>query len=141
MVWRPALRDLENEREVVLEEIAMYDDDPQDKVFDVLGHAVFGDHPLGRAIIGTRRGRSPSSTATGCPRSTRAHYHPPQVVIAAAGSVDHDRIVEMVLPARTERRAARAPAADRARPFSAQPSSPARTPSRCMSAWRARHLA
>ncbi len=53
MVWRPALRDLETEREVVLEEIAMYDDDPQDKVFDVLGHAVFGDHPLGRAIIGT----------------------------------------------------------------------------------------
>ena len=52
MVWRPALRDVDPEREVVLEEIAMYDDDPQDKVFDVLGNAVFGDHPLGRAIIG-----------------------------------------------------------------------------------------
>jgi predicted Zn-dependent peptidase len=41
-----------SERLVVLEEIAMYEDDPQDTVFDVLGTAVFGDHPLGRAIIG-----------------------------------------------------------------------------------------
>src|SRR6058998_340399 len=54
MVWRPRFvgEDLENEREVVLEEIAMYEDDLQDKVFDVLGNAVFGAHPLGRAIIG-----------------------------------------------------------------------------------------
>jgi predicted Zn-dependent peptidase len=36
----------------VLEEIAMYEDDPQDRVFDVLGEAVFGDHPLGRPVIG-----------------------------------------------------------------------------------------
>src|SRR3712207_3492605 len=56
MVWRPrfAEDDLANERQIVLEEIAMYEDDPQDKVFDVLGEAVFRDHPLGRAIIGTR---------------------------------------------------------------------------------------
>ena len=52
MVWRPAFRDVDSEREVVLEEIAMYEDDPQDTVFDVLGEAVFGDHPLGRPIIG-----------------------------------------------------------------------------------------
>src|SRR3712207_154129 len=54
MVWRPrfAEEDLANERQIVLEEIAMYEDDPQDKVFDVLGEAVFRDHPLGRAIIG-----------------------------------------------------------------------------------------
>ena len=54
MVWRPRFGedDLDNEREIVLEEIAMYEDDPQDKVFDVLGEAVFGGHPLGRAIIG-----------------------------------------------------------------------------------------
>ena len=55
MVWRPKFdpSDLDAEREIVIEEIAMYDDDPQDKVFDVLGEAVFGTHPLGRAIIGT----------------------------------------------------------------------------------------
>ena len=52
MVWRPRFGELEAEREVVLEEIAMYEDDPQDRVFDVLGEAVFGDHPLGRAVIG-----------------------------------------------------------------------------------------
>ena len=54
MVWRPRFAgdDLDNERQIVLEEIAMYEDDPQDKVFDVLGEAVFGDHPLGRPIIG-----------------------------------------------------------------------------------------
>ena len=52
MVWRPRFGDVESEREVVLEEIAMYEDDPQDKVFDVLGEAVFGAHPLGRAVIG-----------------------------------------------------------------------------------------
>ena len=52
MVWRPAYHDVDPEREVVLEEIAMYEDDPQDTVFDVLGEAVFGDHPLGRPIIG-----------------------------------------------------------------------------------------
>ena len=54
MVWRPSFNesDLENERQIVLEEIAMYEDDPQDLIFDVLGEAVFAGHPLGRAIIG-----------------------------------------------------------------------------------------
>src|SRR5256714_2459096 len=52
MVWRPRLDDLDIERDVILQEIAMYEDDPQDKVFDVLGRAVFGEHPLGRAVIG-----------------------------------------------------------------------------------------
>src|ERR1700751_1585909 len=52
MVFRPALNDIDSERAVILEEIAMYEDDPQEKVFDVLGEAVFGHPPLGRAIIG-----------------------------------------------------------------------------------------
>src|SRR6201986_836962 len=52
MVFRPTLDDIDSERAVILEEIAMYEDDPQEKVFDVLGEAVFGSHPLGRAIIG-----------------------------------------------------------------------------------------
>jgi predicted Zn-dependent peptidase len=95
MVWRPALRDLETEREVVLEEIAMYEDDPQDKVFDVLGAAVFGEHPLGRAIIG-RADVISSVDRAGLAAFHARHYHPPQVVVAAAGSIDHDRIVELV---------------------------------------------
>jgi predicted Zn-dependent peptidase len=95
MVWRPALRELETEREVVLEEIAMYEDDPQDKVFDVLGEAVFAGHPLGRAIIGRAEVIS-SIDRDGLVAFHAQHYHPPQVVVAAAGSVSHDRIVELV---------------------------------------------
>ena len=52
MVFRPALEEIDSERAVILEEIAMYEDDPQEKVFDTFGEAVFGDDPLGRAIIG-----------------------------------------------------------------------------------------
>src|SRR5207248_10644129 len=52
MVFRPALQEIDSEREVILEEIAMYEDDPQEKVFDTFGEAVFGEDPLGRAIIG-----------------------------------------------------------------------------------------
>lgn len=94
MVWRPSIEDLEAERAVVLEEIAMYEDDPQDSVFDVLGAAVFGDHPLGRPIIG----RAPVIRDT--PREQIRSFHarryvPASVVVAAAGSVDHAEIVEL----------------------------------------------
>jgi predicted Zn-dependent peptidase len=97
MVWRPALADddLAQEREIVLEEIAMYEDDPQDRVFDVLGEAVFGDHPLGRAIIG-RREVVAGTPATALRDFHAARYGARNVVVAAAGSVDHDRIVELV---------------------------------------------
>ena len=103
MVWRPAFHDVDPEREVVLEEIAMYEDDPQDTVFDVLGEAVFGGHPLGRPIIG----RAPVIRDT--PVDVIAEFHgrryvPRSVVVAAAGSIDHDQIVE--LAARTGRNGA-----------------------------------
>ncbi|HUR84901.1 MAG TPA: pitrilysin family protein [Solirubrobacteraceae bacterium] len=96
MVWHPRLAadDLANEREIVLEEIAMYEDDPQDRVFDVLGEAVFGDHPLGRAVIGSADvvGSTSAETLAGF---HAAHYAPSGIVIAAAGSLDHDAIVEL----------------------------------------------
>ena len=94
MVWRPAFKDIDPEREVVLEEIAMYEDDPQDTVFDVLGEAVFGGHPLGRPIIG----RAPVIRDTPVDAISAFHarrYVPRSVVIAAAGSVDHDQVVEL----------------------------------------------
>ena len=94
MVWRPKFESLEAEREVVLEEIAMYEDDPQDRVFDVLGEAVFGAHPLGRAVIGTA-----AVVGAVTDEQLRAfhdeRYAPQRIVIAAAGSVDHDALVEM----------------------------------------------
>jgi len=97
MVWRPKFdqEDLDAEREIVLEEIAMYEDDPQDKVFDVLGSAVFGEHPLGRAIIG-RADVVAGTPSAGLAAFHGARYVPGNVVIAAAGSVDHDALVTMV---------------------------------------------
>jgi predicted Zn-dependent peptidase len=97
MVWRPRFDagELDQERQIVLEEIAMYEDDPQDKVFDVLGEAVFGDHPLGRAIIG----RAPvvaGTPAAGLAAFHGARYVPRNIVVAAAGSVDHEQVVELV---------------------------------------------
>ena len=94
MVWRPRFESLEAEREVVLEEIAMYEDDPQDRVFDVLGEAVFGAHPLGRAVIGT------ADVVGAVTREQLQAFHderyaPRSIVIAAAGSVDHEALVQM----------------------------------------------
>jgi predicted Zn-dependent peptidase len=95
MVWRPAFREVDAEREVVLEEIAMYEDDPQELVHDVLGEAVFGEHPLGRAILGS------AEVIAGTPVAGIAAFHarrygPGNVVVAAAGAVDHDELVNLV---------------------------------------------
>jgi predicted Zn-dependent peptidase len=95
MVWKPGFEDLQAEREVVLEEIAMYEDDPQDRVFDVLGEAVFGTHPLGRAVIG-RAEVVRAIESDGLRAFHAERYLPQSVVVAAAGSVDHDELVEMV---------------------------------------------
>ncbi len=115
MLWRSRLQELEAEREVVLEEIAMYEDDPQDKVFDVLGEAVFGEHPLGRAVIG----RAEVVRAVD-PEQLRAfhaeRYVPQNVVIGAAGSVDHDRLVELAIAAGSERAGQPSPEQQRGEP-------------------------
>ncbi|HEY1538011.1 MAG TPA: pitrilysin family protein [Solirubrobacteraceae bacterium] len=96
MVWHPRFdpEDLANEREIVLEEIAMYEDDPQDQVFDVLGEAVFGDHPLGRPVIG-RAEVVADTPADGLAAFHAAHYVAGEMVIAAAGSLQHDAVVEL----------------------------------------------
>ena len=96
MIWSPALEEVDAERAVVLEEIAMYEDDPQDKIFDLLGEAVFGDDPLGRAIIG--RPEVIRDTPVDAIRAFhRARYRPDTVVVAGAGSIEHDRLVELVV--------------------------------------------
>jgi predicted Zn-dependent peptidase len=94
MVFRPSLTDVDSEREVILEEIAMYEDDPQEKVFDLLGEATFGSDPLGRAIIG--RAEVISGTSTDAIAAFHhQRYDPSNIVIAAAGAVDHDQLVEL----------------------------------------------
>ena len=75
MVFRPTLTEIDSEREVILEEIAMYEDDPQEKVFDVLGDAVFGDAPARardhRPRVGDRRHAGASRSRASTPRATR----------------------------------------------------------------------
>jgi predicted Zn-dependent peptidase len=94
MIWHPGFGELDAEREVVLEEIAMYEDDPQDRVFDVLGKAIFGAHPLGRPVIGTAEVVG-SVTRDQLAQFHSERYRPGEIVIAAAGSVDHDELVQM----------------------------------------------
>ncbi len=105
MVFKPAFAELDSEREVVLEEIAMYDDAPQELVHDLIADAVFGDHPLGRPVIGT------SEVISSIPREAIARYHdtmyvPGNIVVAAAGNIDHDQVVELVSRALDRRSAA-----------------------------------
>ncbi|HEY1514254.1 MAG TPA: pitrilysin family protein, partial [Gaiellaceae bacterium] len=95
MVFAPTFADLDSEREVVLEEIAMYEDAPQDLVHDLIAEAVFGDHPLGRPVIGT------ADVISSIPRDAIAGYHdsmyvPANIVVAAAGNIEHERVVELV---------------------------------------------
>ncbi len=87
--------DVEVERGVILEEIAMHDDDPGDAVHDVFASALFGDTPLGRPVTGT------VESISGLGRSAiagfyRRRYTLPHLVVAAAGSVDHDHLVRLV---------------------------------------------
>ena len=94
MLQHPTFMDLEQEREVVLEEIAMYEDDPQDQIHDLVSQAVFPDQPLGRPVIGTADVVG-SVTHDEVRGYHRRHYAAPNIVIAAAGNVDHDGLVEM----------------------------------------------
>jgi predicted Zn-dependent peptidase len=86
--------EVDSEREVVLEEIAMYEDEPQDRVHDVLAQAIHGDHPLGRRVLGDARVIASLSV----PEITAYHherYTTPNVVVAAAGHLEHAEIVEL----------------------------------------------
>ena len=96
MLIAPSLppEEVDSEREVVLEEIAMYEDEPSDRVHDVLAAAVHGDHPLGRRVLGTAEviGSIPVPQIA---RYHRDRYTQPNLVVAAAGHLDHDEIVEL----------------------------------------------
>jgi predicted Zn-dependent peptidase len=109
MVFAPRLSELEAEREVVLEEIAMYEDDPQDVAFDALGEAVFGSHPLGRPVIG-RAQTVGALTHEQLTAYHASHYVAPNIVIAAAGSLEHDELVAMVAALDAEHALAHGPA-------------------------------
>ena len=94
MLLGPTYPEIDSEREVVLEEIAMYEDEPQDKVHDVLDRAVFGGHPLGRRVLGEADVIS-SIPVPDIDAYHRARYTGANIVVAAAGNIDHDAIVEL----------------------------------------------
>ena len=92
MLQRPGFFELDQEREVVLEEIAMYDDDPQDKVHDLVGAAVFPGQSLGRPVIGTEEVIG-TVQEDGIRDYFRSHYTAGRMVLAAAGNITHDQLV------------------------------------------------
>ncbi len=94
MLLGPTYPDIDSERQVVLEEIAMYEDEPQDKVHDVLDQAVFDTHPLGRRVLGEAEVIS-SIPIPQIEAYHRARYTGPTIVVAAAGNVEHEDIVEL----------------------------------------------
>jgi len=102
MVFAPALAEVDAERDVVLEEIAMYEDQPQELVHDLIAEAVFGDHPLGRPVIGT------ADVISTVSRRAIAAYHrsmyvPGNVVVAAGGNLEHNELLGLL--ERAERKA------------------------------------
>jgi len=90
-----APRDVDAERGVILEEIAMNEDDPSDLVHEAFAAQLFGDTPLGRPILGTVDSIN-SISRDRIWEHYRARYTPDSLVVAAAGSVDHDKVVELV---------------------------------------------
>ena len=93
--------EFENERTVILEELAMNDDDPQDVAHEAFAEAVLGEHELGRPIGGT------NDTINAVARDAvwdyyQANYRPQDLVIAAAGGVDHAELIALVERGLTE---------------------------------------
>ncbi len=93
-----ASADVDAERTVILEEIGMHNDAPDDVVHDLFAETLFGGHQLGRPVLGT----VDSITAMrrdAIARYWRRHYVPGNLVVAAAGSLEHDQVVELVAEA------------------------------------------
>ncbi|MFI5101615.1 MAG: M16 family metallopeptidase, partial [Actinomycetes bacterium] len=86
-------KDVDAERGVILEEIAMNDDDPADTVHEAFVAKLFGDTPLGRPILGTVDSINAISQER-IAEHYRARYTPDHLVVAAAGSLDHETVVE-----------------------------------------------
>jgi predicted Zn-dependent peptidase len=113
MVFAPTFTDLDAEREVVLEEIAMYEDQPQELVHDLISEATFGTHALGRPVIGRAEVIS-SVTRRSISAYHRSMYVPGNVVVAAAGNLKHEELERLLL--RLQRRASGAGGGPRVRP-------------------------
>lgn len=94
LIFHPLLRqsDLDLEKRVVLEEISTVEDTPDDLVFEIHGARLWGEHPYGFPILGTRETVGAFTTADLRGLHDRA-YHPDQIVVAASGNIEHDELV------------------------------------------------
>jgi predicted Zn-dependent peptidase len=97
VVWSASLRahDVDAERQVILEEILMRGDDPADLAHEALVAAMFPGHALGRDVLGVASSIE-AMPAAGIRRFHRRHYRPENVVLAAAGALDHDEVARGV---------------------------------------------
>lgn len=97
IMWSPALRpeEVDSERSVILEEILMHADEPADVAHEQLMVALFPDHPLGREVLGEQ-----ASVEAMSPADIRGffatHYRPENMVMAAAGQLDHDELAKKI---------------------------------------------
>ncbi|MBP3222572.1 MAG: insulinase family protein [Actinomycetaceae bacterium] len=98
MVIRASLdeKDMEMERGVILEELAMYNDDASEVASEKMPPLVFGDHPLSRPVGGTKESVQALEHAS-LVEHYRKRYTPQELVVAAAGAVDHEKLCERVL--------------------------------------------
>ena len=100
LIFRPTLRseDLKLERKVILEEISMVEDTPDDLVFELHNEALWGAQPHGYSILGTRE--TVRSLGVRDLRELHARaYHPAQIVVAASGNLTHERLLEVLAAA------------------------------------------
>jgi predicted Zn-dependent peptidase len=95
IIWSPAFRsdEFESERHVILEEILMHADEPADLVHDVLARALYPNHPLGREVLGAEATVA-AMTVADVAAFHADHYRPANIVVAAAGRLDHQRVVD-----------------------------------------------
>jgi predicted Zn-dependent peptidase len=108
VLWAPAFResDIESERRVILEEIGMRDDTPDDVVHELFAEAMFPEHPLGREVLGSDGSISAMQRGT-IAQYHGAHYHPANIVFAAAGNLAHEDLLALVearFPSRKDER-------------------------------------
>jgi predicted Zn-dependent peptidase len=87
--------EMEREKGVILEEIRMYEDSPDELIFDLLAQTVWKDHPLGRPILGTAESIS-SMTREALREFVRHFYTPDKITIFAVGKIKHEQMVELV---------------------------------------------
>ncbi len=97
LVLHPRLdpEDIEKERRVVLEEIKMVEDDPDDLIHDLFAQQFWRDHPLGRPVLGSRQTLQ-AITRQDVREHLHDFYEPDRVIVAAAGDLDHGHVVDLV---------------------------------------------